>query len=147
MILANMTILYGSASHTVWSVLLTFGSVAFYFSLFCIFSFVRLSTLDHQFQEIITFPTYHFNLVLFFCLTFPIDCFLHFVAKRQRESSEWADKQHKKEEKKKFVKGLDPNKLAPLRRRKLLYSSNSWVVYRYWVCVQWGGRTCATNYR
>jgi hypothetical protein len=66
----------------------------------------------------ISYPTYGFNLGVFFLTTFPVDSFFYFLKVRAHQKEEEAEKQHKKDEKKKFVKGLDPSKLAPLQRRK-----------------------------
>ena len=118
-ILANMTILYASASHNFFSLFLIFGSVSAFFVLFFVFSFVKLSTLDHLFAEIVTYPTTAFNVALFFLFSFPVDCFLNFISTRTRVREEVSEKERKKEEKKKFVKGLDPTKLAPIHRRKI----------------------------
>lgn len=53
-------------------------------------------------------------------MTFPIDAFFHWVTTSQRENQELLEKEQKRIERKKFVKGLDPSKLAPLHRRKWL---------------------------
>jgi hypothetical protein len=114
-----MTLLYGSSSHTLYSLALIGGSVGAFFVLFWLFSFLRLSTLAFQFHEIITYPNYFACLIFFFTVTVPLDAFFHWVVSASREADETQRKQKKKEDCKKFVKGLDPNKLAPLHRRKL----------------------------
>lgn len=49
-------------------------------------------------------------------MSFPLDAFFHWVVRSSRESADFRDKQKKIQDRKKFVKGLDPNKLAPLHR-------------------------------
>jgi magnesium-transporting ATPase (P-type) len=115
-IIANMTIIYGSSSHTVFSVALIGMSVGAFFVLFWLFSFLQLSTLADQFWELLSFPTYWMNLLFFFTVTFPLDAFFHWVVASSREAAEIREKARKHEDRKKFVKGLDPNKLAPLHR-------------------------------
>lgn len=78
-VLANMTILYGSSSHSFYSLVLIAGSVGAFFVLFWLFSFLELSTLAFQFGEIITFPTYWANLLFFFLLLFPVDSFFNWI--------------------------------------------------------------------
>jgi hypothetical protein len=78
-ILTNMTILYSSFSHYTWSVLMIFMSVGSFFVIFFLFSMLGVSTLDHLFTEIITYPIFGLNLFLFFTVTFPIDRFLYFI--------------------------------------------------------------------
>ena len=46
-IIANMTILYGSSSHTSYSLLIIFASVGAYFGLFWLLSYLELSSLSH----------------------------------------------------------------------------------------------------
>ena len=119
-ILANMTILYGSSSHSLHSLMIISGSVGAFFVLFSLFSYLQLSTLSHQFIEIITFPTYWLNLLFFFLVIFPMDTFFNFVLQANRDRQVAWEKERKQQDRKKFIKGLDPNKLAPIHRRKFL---------------------------
>lgn len=115
-ILCNMTILYGSFSHTIWSILVIIASVTAFFVIFWFLSSVRLPTLDHLFTEIITYPTFYLNLVLFFTITFPVDRFLYFLNEWAIDKQKQVEKAIKLKEKKKFTKGLDPSRLAPIQR-------------------------------
>jgi hypothetical protein len=149
-----MTLLYGSSSHTLYSLALIGGSVGAFFVLFWLFSFLRLSTLAFQFHEIITYPNYFACLFFFFTVTVPLDAFFHWVVSASRDADETQRKQKKKEDRKKFVKGLDPNKLAPLHRRKLAFIYTNSRLCRSWIRFQWrswiGTRDCGqasqTNY-
>jgi magnesium-transporting ATPase (P-type) len=91
-ILANMTILYGSFSHTIYSLFFIFTSVGAYFLIIFLFSLIGVSTLDHEFNEIFTYPTYLFNLFLFFFLTFPVDSFLYFLQQNAKDNVELREK-------------------------------------------------------
>jgi len=117
-ILANMTILYGSFSHSLYSLGLIGASVSAFFVLFWLFSFLRLSTLADQFGEITSFPVYPLVLLFFFTVSVPLDVFFNWVVTSSRESEAEREKIQKRQDRKKFIKGLDPNKLAPLHRRK-----------------------------
>jgi hypothetical protein len=72
--------------------------------------------LADQFWELLSFPTVFLNFLFFFTMPFPIDTFFHFVVQQSRGNQELREKEQKAEDRKKFVKGLDPNKLAPIHR-------------------------------
>ena len=144
-ILANMTILYGSSSHSIYSLAIIAISVGSFFVLFWLFSFLRLSTLAFQFGEIITFPTYFLNLIFFFTVSVPLDVFFNWVVAASRENDSVKDKERKRQDRKKFVKGLDPNKLAPLHRRKK--TINVLPNVRSRLCLQWRSGTYSSNRR
>ena len=145
-ILANLTILYGSYSHTFFSILTIFASVLAYFAIIYLFSFLQISTLADQFPELIVFPTYWANLLFFYMLIFPTDAFFNWLTESKHQKEIEAEKERKRQDKKKFVKGMDPNKLAPLQRRKNCYKKIK-ICYRSWVCVLWGGGVGTRNSR
>jgi hypothetical protein len=115
-ILVNMTILYGSFSHSVYSLFVIFYSVGAFFAVFWLFSYLKLQTLDHLFNEIITYPTFYLNLIFFFTVTFPVDRFLYFLTEWAHERVYLSEKEKKINDKQKFTKGLDPSRLAPIQR-------------------------------
>ena len=78
-ILVNMTILYGTFSHTIYSVLIVGASVGSFFVVFYLLSHLHLPTLDHLYTEIMTYRTFYLNLIFFFLAFFPIDRFLYFI--------------------------------------------------------------------
>lgn len=84
-ILCNISILYGSFSHTLGSVAIILLSIASFFGVFWLFSFLGFTTLDGLFDEYISFPTTGLNLVFFFFITFPIDAFLYFRTQQKKE--------------------------------------------------------------
>lgn len=99
-----------------------FLSIGSFFAIFFLFSYIGLPTLENLFEETMAFPTVGLNLIFFFLITFPIDRFLYFITESKREKEAYLEKQKKIAEKKKFTKGLDPSKLAPIHRCKsLLY--------------------------
>jgi hypothetical protein len=136
-IFVNMTILYGSFSHSFFSLFFIFGSVASFFAIFFLFSFLGLSTLDHLFPEIFSFPITGVLLLFFFIFNFPVDTFLNFINLWQREREDYADKQRKlKERKSKERKSLDADKiLAPIHRCNTISLFNS--LFRHWLRFQW----------
>ena len=142
-----MTILYGSFSHTIWSVLMIFLSIGSFFLIFYLLSSMGLPTLESLFEQTIMFPAFFLNLLFFLTFTLPIDRFLYFIDKWAREEIYYQEKQKKLDEKKKFTKGLDPNKLAPIHRCINHSVFINFLVYRYWLCFQWRGRSCALDYR
>lgn len=87
-ILANMTLLYGSSSHTFYSLAILGSSVGAFFVIFWLFSFLRLSTLAFQFHEIITYPNYFACLIFFFTVSVPLDTFFNWVVTASREGDE-----------------------------------------------------------
>ena len=91
-ILANMVILHNSNSHTIYSMFFIFASVGAYFVLFWLFSFLGLSTLDHEFSEMISFHYYPFCLAFFFLMVFPVDTFFNFLTQKSRERSDYNEK-------------------------------------------------------
>lgn len=115
-VLCNMTILYSSFSHTMSSVFIIIVSVISFFCIFWLLSYVKLPTLDHLFNEIITYPTFYLNLVFFFFVVFPVDRFLYFLNQWSESNRAYYEKEKKIKEKKKFTKGLDPSRLAPIQR-------------------------------
>lgn len=117
-IVANMTILYGSYSHSLISIFMILVSVGAYFSIFWLFSFLRISTLADQFPEMISYPTYWANLLFFYMIVFPTDSFFNWLTtiRHQREGA--MEEEKRKEDEKKFAKGFDLSKLAPIHRRK-----------------------------
>jgi magnesium-transporting ATPase (P-type) len=117
-ILVNMTMLHDSYSHTIWSVLIIILSVSFFFIAFYICSFVGLPILDGMFAEIISFPIFIYITFYFVLFAFPTDGFIHFMAKWQKERELQVEKEEKRRKKKKFTKGLDATKLAPIHRCK-----------------------------
>ena len=60
------------------------------------------------------------NLIFFYLVCFPIDTFLNWIKTQKQEREVIIEKEKKIEDRKKFVKGLDLNKLAPIHRRKKL---------------------------
>ena len=141
-----MTLLYGSSSHTFFSITLIAASVVSFLAVFWLFSFLRLGTLANSYEEIISFPTCWLNLLFFILLIFPLDTFFNWVVQSGREALERREKERKRIERKKFVKGLDPNKLAPLHRRKEETGLMS-LIYRSRIRIQRGGRPCAAGCR
>jgi len=139
-----MAILYGSYSHTLISVFVISSSVFAYFVIFWLFSFLRISTLANQFEEMISYPTYWLNLMFFYLVCFPIDMFLNWIKTQNQEREVIIEKEKKIEDRKKFVKGLDLNKLAPIHRRKKFTTSK---INRSWLCFQWRARKCTRNCR
>lgn len=130
-IFCNMTILNGSFSHTFWSLFIIIGSIGSFFGIFFLLSTIGLSSLDKLFPEIITYPTFGLNLIFFFLMSIPIERFLFHLSEWRREEVELQEKKKKIEDKKKFTKGLDPNKLAPIHRCKVYIVI---IFYRYWLC-------------
>lgn len=120
-IVANMTILYGSYSHSIFSILMILVSVAAYFGIFWLFSFLQISTLADQFPEMISYPTYWANLLFFYMIIFPTDSFFNWITSSKLLRQDELEAQQRKEDEKKFAKGFDLNKLAPIHRRKLFY--------------------------
>jgi hypothetical protein len=113
-----MTILYGSYSHSLLSIVTILLSVGAYFSIFWLFSFLRISTLADQFPEMISYPTYWANLLFFYMLVFPTDSFFNWLTTSRHQKEDEEEELKRKEDEKKFAKGFDPNKLAPIHRRK-----------------------------
>ena len=60
-ICCNMTILYGSFSHMIWSILIIIGSVMSFFVGFWLLSYVHLPTLDRMWEEMISYPVFYLN--------------------------------------------------------------------------------------
>jgi Zn-dependent M16 (insulinase) family peptidase len=122
-IVANMTILYGSNSHSLISILVLVASVSAYFLVFWLFSFLQVSTLADQFQEMISYPTYWLNLVFFYLLCFPLDMFFNFLRREALEQETAKEKAKKVEDRKQFVKGLKVDSLPPIlhRRKQFLF--------------------------
>jgi hypothetical protein len=69
-----------------------------------------------MFPEITSFPIFFYVTFYFILFVYPTDGFLHFLNKWQREREVYAEKDEKRKKKKKFTKGLDPSKLAPIHR-------------------------------
>jgi hypothetical protein len=113
-----MTILYGSYSHSLLSIVTILVSVGAYFSIFWLFSFLRISTLADQFPEMISYPTYWANLLFFYMLVFPTDSFFNWLTTSRHQKEDEQEESKRKEDEKKFAKGFDPSKLAPIHRRK-----------------------------
>ena len=143
-ILVNMTMLHDSYSHTIFSVLINLLSSGFFFLAFYITSYIGLPILDGMFQEILSFPIYIFISFYFVMFAYPTDGFLHFITQWQRDREVQVEKELKRKKKRKFTKGLDPTKLAPIQRckNKLLNSFN----YRHWLCLQWRSWSCSIDY-
>ena len=98
-----MTILYGSYSHNPLSIFMILSSIAAFFGIFWLFSFLGVSTLDNLFNEISVYPIYLYMLVFIFLVTFPIDSFLNFLQNREKEKQYYEEKRIKNEEKEKLV--------------------------------------------
>ena len=144
-IVANMTILYGSNSHSLISTVMIMLSVGAYFVIFWLFSELQISTLADQFDEMIEYPTYWANLLFFYLIVFPTDSFFNWLATAAREKEELLEEEKRKEDEKKFAKNFNLDKLAPIHRRKVfVYNS---LIYRSWVCVLGGGWTGPGNRR
>ena len=144
-IVANMTILYGSYSHSFFSIVMILLSVGAYFSIFWLFSFLQISTLADQFPEMISFPTYWANLLFFYMIVFPTDSFFNWLTSNSHRREEEREEEQRKEDEKKFAKGFDLSKLAPIHRRKCIKRYNSSCRSR--VCVLWGCGTGTRNRR
>lgn len=82
-IFCNITILYGSYSHTLGSIFVIFASIGSFFGIFYLFSSIGLSALDGLFKEILTYPTLGLSLFFFFTFTFPVDRFLFFLTEQK----------------------------------------------------------------
>jgi hypothetical protein len=63
-----------------------------------------------------TYPLFHACNILFVLITFPVETFFTFVKTDITESKEKRIRQERKIQKRRFTKGLDPEKLAPLRK-------------------------------
>ncbi len=145
-----MTILHGSYSHSLLSLFMIVVSVGAYFAIFWLFSFLKISTLADQFPEMVSYPTYWANLLFFYMIVFPIDSFFHWITKSKQEKEEMLEEEQRKLNEKKFAKGFDPNKLAPIHRRKyfrfnLTYENRSWLCFlrRGWL----GSRNCGQAFK
>jgi hypothetical protein len=115
-VMVNMTILYGTFSHTIGSLFIVFLSAGSFFVVFYLFSSIGVPTLASLFFETIAFKIYGPLLLFFFIYNFPIDIFLNFLSTSHQETITAREKETKRREKKKFLKGLNAAKLAPLLR-------------------------------
>jgi hypothetical protein len=146
-ICCNMTILYGSFSHTIWSILIIIGSVLSFYVGFFLLSYVHLPTLDRMFEEMISYPVFYINQIFFFFVTFPVDRFLYFIQETQRESVNIIEKKEKAEKKKAFTKGIDLSKLAPVTRCKHCSFIIINSLFRHWFRFLWRCWSYSSNYR
>ena len=77
--MVNMTILYGTYSHTLGSLFIIFASVGSFFVIFYLFSSIGVPTLESLFFETLSFGFYGPILLFFFIYNFPLDVFLNFL--------------------------------------------------------------------
>ena len=86
-----------------------------------------------------------FPLLFFYMIVFPTDSFFNWLTTNRHQREEEMEEEKRKEDEKKFAKGFDLSKLAPIHRRK---DNNDFKrTYRSWICFLWGCWTGTGNCR